>query len=341
MTSCELPLIQLSNPGDLIETVPYLLGFHPSESLVLVGFARRGAGLQRVTVTLRIDLPADSSDFADELPLVEAFRGSGSDAVVVVMVTDSPSGDPRDQPRLAAIAARLAAELDVLGLAVLDLLVATDHSWWSLLCTDLDCCPREGSKRGRSSSAAAAQATYAGMVALPDRQALAATLDGEADARRAELLPAIARAEHKRDAAALPASRRRWQRAEIAAILKASRRREAGRLSDDQIARFVVGLADDSVRDALWLAIDSGAVDAAQVLVQLHSRAPRTHVAAALFLYGWCQWRAGNGTLAMMAAECALAADRQCSAASLLISAVQHGLDPTGTPPLADFRRVD
>ena len=38
MTSCEMPQIRISNPGELIETVPYLLGFHPSQSLVLIGF---------------------------------------------------------------------------------------------------------------------------------------------------------------------------------------------------------------------------------------------------------------------------------------------------------------
>jgi hypothetical protein len=44
-------VLRVRNPGDLIEAIPYLLGFHPRDSLVIVGLA--GA---RVSITARIDL---------------------------------------------------------------------------------------------------------------------------------------------------------------------------------------------------------------------------------------------------------------------------------------------
>jgi len=44
-------VLRVRNPGDLIEAIPYLLGFHPRDSLVVVGLAGT-----RVSVTARIDL---------------------------------------------------------------------------------------------------------------------------------------------------------------------------------------------------------------------------------------------------------------------------------------------
>src|SRR5512144_616101 len=52
------PRLRLRSPGEILALVPYLLGFHPSESLVLV--AVRGPR-RRIVCTLRWDLPAERS----------------------------------------------------------------------------------------------------------------------------------------------------------------------------------------------------------------------------------------------------------------------------------------
>ncbi|MEO6701371.1 MAG: DUF4192 domain-containing protein [Jatrophihabitantaceae bacterium] len=339
MTSCELPKIRVSNPGDLIETVPYLMGFHPSESLVMVGFSgSEAARPQTVRVTMRIDLPSDPIDFDALKPLTDAFECSQCDSVVVIAMTEQVNGDPRGAPAIAALLDALVADLSLSGLQVLDVLVASDSRWWSMLCDSEECCPPAGSPRHLSGSVAAAEATLAGLVALPDRQALAATLAGASAAARAALLPAVQSADQRRQASfGDRAGRRRWQRTETAALLKAARRQDSTPVTDEQVARFVAALTDISVRDALWLAIDNGSLDAEALLVQLHSRAPSTHVAAPLFLFGWAQWRSGNGTLAMMAAEQALLSDPTCTAASLLVGAIQRGLDPRVAPPLSEL----
>jgi hypothetical protein len=54
--------ISLTDPGSLLETLPYLLGFHPSASVVLVGLKDN-----RVVVTTRIDL-TDASDPSRSTP---------------------------------------------------------------------------------------------------------------------------------------------------------------------------------------------------------------------------------------------------------------------------------
>jgi hypothetical protein len=70
----------------------------------------------------------------------------------------------------------------------------------------------------------------------------------------------------------------------------------------------------------------------------LHARLPAPYDAAPLFLFGWAQWRAGNATLATMAAERVLDSQPGYSAAALLLTAAQRGLDPRTVPALSQGR---
>ncbi|HEV2885968.1 MAG TPA: DUF4192 domain-containing protein [Jatrophihabitans sp.] len=341
MTSCELPRIQISDPGELIETVPYLLGFHPRQSLVLIGFAggADSPGPQQVRVSVRLDLPDPlSGGFDDEalLPLGDVLRRADCQAMAALLVTDPVAGDPRADGGLLACRDLLAAAMATAGIDILDMLVVTDQRWWSLCCEQPDCCPSAGHQRVLGCSAAAAQATFAGLVALPDRQAMLATLAGRGAEQRSALLPRLAEAE-RRKAAGPPERAVRRRLAEVAGLLAAAERGPAP-LSDEQLAAHAVALTDLRVRDALWLAIDDGSVTAGLLMAELHARLPAPYDAAPLFLYGWSQWRAGNATLAMMAAERALASQPGYSAAALLVTAAQRGLDPRTVPALSQGR---
>lgn len=339
MTFCELPQIRISDPGELIETIPYLLGFHPVESLVVIGFTDpEGASRpQRVQVTVRVDLPAGPLDADLFRPLTESLLRAEAGAAAVVLLT-ACTGDPRDSGVLQALAAAVSTTLRAAAVDVLDVLVASDKRWWSLVCQQPTCCPPQGTLRTIGCSSSAAQATFAGLVALPDRDSLSATLAGLSPDDRAVLEPALADAEHRVARAALSHGVGRLRKADLAALLARAERARLGPelrpLSRKQLARFGVALSDLALRDTLWLAIDEQSLDATELLHELHTRLPAPYDAAPLFLYGWAQWRAGNGTLAMMAAERALDSDPDYSAALLLVTAVQHGMDPRSTPAL-------
>jgi hypothetical protein len=340
MTSCELPRIQIGDPGELIETVPYLLGFHPRESLVLIGLAggAEGAGPQQVQVTVRVDLPeplAAGLGAEDLRPLSEVLRRADSEAMAAVLVTESAPGDPRDCEELIACRDVLAAAMAEAGIDVLDVLLATERRWWSLWCEQLECCPAAGRERALGCSEAAAQATFAGLVALPDRQAMAATLAGRSAEQRSALLPRLAEAERSQ-AAARPGNAAQRRRAQVAALLAAAADPGA-ELAGEQLAAHAVALTDLAVRDALWLAVDDGSLPPG-LLAELHTRLPPPYDAAPLFLFGWSQWRAGNATLAMMAAERALESRPGYSAAVLLATAAQRGMDPRAVPALSQGR---
>ena len=99
-----------------------------------------------------------------------------------------------------------------------------------------------------------------------------------------------------------------------------------------------MALNDLEVRDALWVALDEGCEPISRLMGDLHARVPAPYDAAPLFLLGWSHWRAGNATLAMMAAERALGSQPGYSAAALLLTAAQGGLDPRTVPALSSGR---
>jgi len=337
MTTGDRPAIRVTSPGDLIEAVPYLLGFHPAESLVLIGFDDVAGTARQVTITARLDVGPDGLEPAAVSSLVAVLKRSGSSAVAAVLLSERVDGDPRRRRWVRDVRSVLTAELDRTGLRLLDALAANESHWWSLCCRDLACCPPAGTPRIARSSTVAAEATYAGLVALPDRKALLAALDGSPAAVRAALLPALRRADTRFAELVRRTGLSRARRNEHAALLRAAAECESGvRLSPRRLARLGSALRDQEIRDALWLAIDNRSLAAEQLLGQLHSRLPPPYLTGPLFLIGWHLWRAGSGTLAAAAAERALHTDPGYSAARLLLEAVQAGMDPRRTPPLTD-----
>ena len=69
---------RISGPAELISAVPYLLGFHPAESLVLVGLRER-----MLSVTARMDL--DDAGPQRLSSTVGALCRGGSDQLVGVV----------------------------------------------------------------------------------------------------------------------------------------------------------------------------------------------------------------------------------------------------------------
>ncbi|HYN98030.1 MAG TPA: DUF4192 domain-containing protein, partial [Pilimelia sp.] len=167
MTSTPDPAARLTvrDPADLLAAVPYVLGFHPRDSLVVVAVRER-----RVTFAVRADLPAPA---AAPVELAAAARGiattvAGQGATGATVIG---YGEPE---RLAPVVAPVRTELERRGVPVLEALRATAGRFWSYLCEDPACCPAGGTAYDLAASPVTAAATYAGQVALPDRAALAA-----------------------------------------------------------------------------------------------------------------------------------------------------------------------
>jgi hypothetical protein len=334
------PAVRISGPSELLGAVPYLLGFHPSESLVLIGLDDG-----HLVVTARVDLAEVAEP--DLLRGVVAALSRGGATALVGVVYDS--GPPQPAPWLGLVD-ELAECVRAHECELNDLLRVSGGRWWSYLCRTESCCPPEGSALPDAASRVAAEATYAGMVALPDRAALAATLEPHDAGSRAELEPLVAAADNEAMQAVLDGRREKAARALKRAIFAAARSFASTvpdqaptaavhrGLPDTEVARFGVALSETVVRDPIWLAVDHGRLDGRALWRELARRLPPPYDAAPLFLFGWASWRAGNGALAAIAVERSLASDPGYSAADLLQAALAHGLSPDRVPRLRATR---
>lgn len=142
--------LRISSPSDLIAAVPYLIGFTPAESVVLVGLSGK-----RVVVTIRIDISDGESGLITAMGLAVAKV----EQVLLIAYTEQTLPQWLAMPPACA-----------------DALVVSAGRWRSLLCTNPDCCPVEGTPMPGETPAVAAAAVAAGLVAMADRAEVTASI---------------------------------------------------------------------------------------------------------------------------------------------------------------------
>jgi hypothetical protein len=323
------PTITLRAPADLVAAAPYLLGFHPDHSVVLLAFRDRS-----LACASRGDLPGpDGHPEMVARDLVDAAVRQRATAVAVLVY----GSHERAAPAIAAV--RAAA--DRRGLDVRDALRVDGGRWWSYICEDPRCCPPEGTPFDPRSSEIAATCAFQGLPALASRDELArqvAPVDGSA---RAAMTRATERAWSR-----LTRRLGRLPEDEAAEVVREEGTRAAARavttyeaegsLDDDEVAWLTVLLLSIPVRDAAWLAVRDTPAHL-RLWLDVTRRAEPELVAAPASLLAFAAWRAGNGPLAGLALERALHEDPGYSMARLLQHGLCHGLPPTafdgwGTP---------
>ena len=321
--------VRVESLDGVLAVVPHLLGFHPSSSLVVLGIGGPG---RQIKVAFRYDLPdpPDPSQAAEiaahatavlrrqDLPsAMTVGYGSGS---LVTPVTDLLRG-----------------ALSGASIEIRDQLRVEDGRYWSYLCADPRCCPAEGVRFDVLRHPAAAALSAAGLTALSDRASLAHTL-APATAAAGQMRRATERAVRRAAALNGPADQGRSEAG--ARLLAESRRsvqealaryRSGKAITDhDTIAWLTVALSDLRVRDDAWARMDPDfAVAHRRLWTDLLRHAIPRLVPAPAALLAFTAWQGGEGALAIMAVERALAADPGYSMALLLGEAVQAGLPPS------------
>jgi hypothetical protein len=310
--------LALKNPTDLLAAVPYMLGFHPADSVVVLGLRRDALVFQ-----LRGDLPEshEVGRFADYYAhLVYRQR---VDAALLVGYGEG-----------AAVTPVLLATAKALGrrrIPIPEMLRACGGRFWSYVCPWPRCCPPEGRPYDVSSSPIAAQATVSGCVALPSRTALERRLEPIAGQAR-ELLREATRRAADRLAGLLdsPPGVDALVPTGCAAVDAAlSRHRGGGRLDDDELAWLSVVLGHPPVRDYAWESVGGNLGLHVSLWADVLRRAEPELAAPPATLLGFAAWRAGEGAVASIALARALRADPDYRMAHLLDQALRQGLSPT------------
>ena len=301
--------LRICRPVDLLAAVPYLLGFHPAQSVVVVGISAR-----QLTFAARADLPPAGQppgELADYLCDVVLRQ----DVHAAMLVGYGPAD--RVEPVLLAIR-------QALPFPVYEVLRATDGRFWSYSCADPSCCSPEGTPFDVTASEVAAAAAYSGAVALPDRAALAAQvapIDGPA---RDAMRRATECAHRRLSGLTVGQAGRAGAEALSAAV---ERYRAGGVLTDDEVASLTVLLRQLPVRDRAWDLITEPELHVA-LWTDIARRAEPDLVAPPASLLAFAAWRAGDGALSAVAVERALVAEPTYSMA-LLVGDMLF----TGTPP--------
>ncbi|MEU4129811.1 DUF4192 domain-containing protein [Streptomyces wuyuanensis] len=348
--------ITLRGPAELADALPYMLGFHPTDSIVLVALH---GGRGRFGGRLRLGIPESPHEWlpvARHLAecLIEGSerRGARPDGIVVFLCQDPAEGETGRvvMERLRPLAQWLRTSCGALDVPVPEALCISGGRFWSYCCPDTRCCPAEGTAMAiPGTSVMAAAAAYAGIQVRgslremesrlePLRSPSMAGQERALDSAGAALLPRILHGGSREQVGAetLRLARRLMKRLGERATLDTSRSAADARddrlISHAEAAAVILGLQDRDTRDraAAWME----GPDAHRALRLWRALARRCvgpyaeHAAAPLSLAGWVSWSTGDEPSARVALSLALRVDPEYVFARLLHQACNDGLDP-------------
>lgn len=319
-------VFSVSDPADLVEVVPQLLGFVPSDSIVAIMTCGG-----RVTVTMRSDV-ADGVELAAEGVLRAALR---TECDAAHLIGFGPSEVGVDVVRLA----RLLTPLIEVGVVLL----ALPNGTWRHA-QGCSCCPAEGRPLSGVSAAAMGLRVASGNAPAQSRAAFEARLDPTP--RAARLAALVAPVEVEAESDLLGAA---------AAVLLGGEPVDA--LPDEVVARAARALGALPMRDALLCGLcpqvmplsefgPLGAAVAAALpvdwapgsrhradrardrFVQFCAALPQESAGEPLAVLAMFSWWCGDGALAWVATDRALAASPGCSLAQLTCRLLAEAVPP-------------
>lgn len=343
MGSTAQTVVKLSAVDDVLGVLPYRIGFTPTESLVVMCLA---GPRRRDTLVARVDLvPAEHDEAAIAQLLAAAARAEASAAVVVCYTDASDAGD--DLPRRPLVDG-FVEQLRERDIEVVDAVLVRSGRRWSYHCHDEACCPSAGTPLPAELTAAAgryvAEAVHSGRAPLPDRAALAAsvrppdnviarTARRQAADRAVEAIRLAAtdgpEAVRRRTLALLEEVLTRWTTDTLV-------------LSPLDAALLILGFRDVHARDeGVTHALDHGFEAFLSLFVELSRHADDPDAAPVCSMLAWAAHASGDGALAAVAVERALACEPDYSLARLINAALAGMIPPAEVRQLIEQVRAD
>ena len=308
---------ELTSPHDLLAAVPFMVGYHPKNSLVAMALQDH-----KVVMAMRVDYPDSHAMVTISKTIASHLvREAASEAIVVGYL---PTADISDDPL-----ASLREVISDHGVSVKECIEVRDGRFRSTLCEDVSCCPPEGTPvPPLSDSRVTAEQVAAGnplpyldldemkrsIAALPVDKELVkaikkiAEIDYESDdvvkfqREGADAINALAD-EFKRDGLS-------ENKVLIALVLV--------RLLDLQVRDYAMGMATEETTDLLW--------DMWRWLLRV---APRGYVAAVAVIFATASYERGDGALAQRALDRAFEDSPKYQMAKLLRRTFAAGWPPS------------
>lgn len=308
-------IVHLSAAGDILAAIPHLLGFYPSESIVLL--VTEPGDTTRLTSLVRADL----GDMPAQLSaLVTHAARQGRNVIIAVVAHDDLRHGPL--PR-GGLVTRVSAALHLAGVQVHGTLWAPSIGagrLWACYC-----CDETGTQPDPAASQLAVVGALSGRVTHTDRESMGALLSAD-DPRRLEARTVLI----ERAIARPMDGRRAFQLVHDALIGDAPR-------SDDQIAATAAALLDPRARDAA-LTFSINHTERLAVVqdrwLHLARTIPAPYRAEAAIAAAITAHLRGDGVLANLAAQAALDANPDHSLARLIAAALHAGITPDELRPI-------
>jgi len=308
------------SPEDLIALVPFVLGFHPSESVVLLTF-----GGPHGSFHARVDLPDGPDDRAQVCEILcNAVRRNRVPTTAVIVFS-------REVELSAAICADLVPALLGTGACVVDAIRADGSRWWRVL--DPDPVAHDYDSRVHPFTA---EQVFEGRAALGSRDELVGSLVGTdpaetlrvsraADQAVDRLLPAV-RARPR------TAGRRqaRWLHKRLSAAAD-----DGELLPSADAGRVLALIAIHDLRDVAWGGMTREVAGAhVGIWRDLVRRAPADLLPGAAAVLGFAAWLSGEGALAWCAVERCLEGDPHDALAHNVAALLQNAVPPSTWTPM-------
>jgi hypothetical protein len=323
--------VRVGSLPELLAIVPHMLGFLPTASLVVIGMA---PPRDRIKVTLRYDLPdPPDADLAADIAAHAAGIVAAQRLTAGVAVGYGP------EALVSPLTEVLRDAFGQAGAELREFLRVQDGRYWSYLCDDERCCPAAGLPFDAAAHPVPA-ALASGAPVLADRAAMAARIAPLRGITEQSMRQATRRAEQHvaqllgkvRKSARIGAARHMIAAEGLAAVgrMVAAYRQGDANATDYEIAWLTVALKDLRVRDDAWARMDPGHRDVHRRLwTDVVRRAQPGHVAAPASLLAFVAWQCGDGALANVALDRALADDPSYSMALLLRQVISAGAPPS------------
>ncbi|ROO89429.1 uncharacterized protein DUF4192 [Actinocorallia herbida] len=292
------PLV-IRGPAELIAAIPYMLGYHPAMSVVGIGIDGPGGAC---AVRLGLDVTADAAAH-----LAALLGAHGFTEVMLVCYGPPEAADPAMDLTCAALAEA--------GIDIGDALRVHDGGFWSYLDRRIADVPLRP-------TTVEVQAVVNGLVALPSREELTASVAPLPDPVAAAVARETARA------ARLPLD----PTAGLRLVREVMAGVGSGRPPPDlpEIARFTVALGAVRLRDEAWVRIDPQDLYAQREFwLHVLRRTARAYRPAPACLLAYCAFLSGDGALANVALDVAEEADPAYTLGDLLRQMMEVGVHPS------------
>lgn len=300
----------LTSPHDLLAAIPFLIGYHPNDSLVLVAIK---AG--NVSMAMRIDYPKIENADAYDLLSHHLKLDEADSALLIAYV---PLNNSQIYESGADVLGQMATSLSTNDIEIRESIEVIGTRWRSVICADISCCPPEGNPLPdfESSRVAAEQVMQGRSLPFIDVSKLAdsiAALPNIGNEFRVQVESYFVHEdspdlnEKQRDGATAVV--------DLGQLYEAGRGNSdpdlvaqvIGRLSDIQVRDYALGIHSEETLDAYW-----------SMWRELLRIAPVGYVAPIASIFAAVAYESGQGALAHKALDRALIDNPGYSLALLL-----------------------